>query len=206
MRTTVEEKTVGEKTFEDRYQAERAFTEAVRAWQTDQKGRLAILRRNAGEPIAGAHGVSWIYSLLNRFERLGDEPLFLTATLLAFDRPYLEGRGSFTGSFGRTMAVLKAQPGASEESLERRFAILLDADFDPRGGTGELPFRLRQTVKLVLSKEGCIDWPRLLSDLRQWNHADKYVQKRWAKDFYTTFAAEETAATPAPTQGETNAV
>ena len=195
-----------EKTTEDRYQAERAFTEAVRAWNVDQKGRLAILRRNAGEPIAGARAVSWIFSLLNRFERLGDEALFLTATLLAFDRPYLEGKGAFTGSFGRTMAVLKAQPGASEESLERRFAILLDADFDPREGTGELPFRLRQTVKLVLSKEGRIDWPRLLSDLRQWNHPDKYVQKHWAKDFYTTFAAEETAGTPATTQGETDAV
>lgn len=198
--------TTAEKTPEDRYQAERAFTEAVRAWNVDQKGRLAILRRNAGEPIAGARAVSWIFSLLNRFERLGDESLFLTATLLAFDRPYLEGKGAFAGSFGRTMAVLKAQPGASEESLERRFAILLDADFDPRGGTGELPFRLRQTVKLVLSKEGRIDWPRLLSDLRQWNHPDKYVQKRWAKDFYTAFTAEETAGTPATTQGETDAV
>ena len=191
--------TTGEKTTEDRYTAERAFTEAVRAWNVDQKGRLAILRRNAGEPIAGARGVSWIYSLLQRFERLGDEPLFLTATLLAFDRPYLEGRGAFTGSFGRTMSALKAQPGASEESLERRFAILLDADFEAREGTGELPFRLRQTVKLVLSKDGRIDWPRLLSDLRHWNHPEKYVQKRWAKDFYTTFAAEEIAGTLATT-------
>lgn len=201
--------TVTEEKAKDRYKAERDFTEAVRGWNGEEKGRLAALRRNAGEPLAGARGVSWVYSLLNRFEYLGDEPLFLTATLLAFDRRYLEGRGGFTGSFGRTMAALKAQPGASEESLERRFAILLDADFDPRAGTGELPFRLRQTVKLVLSKEGRIDWPRLLHDLRQWNHPDKYVQKRWARDFYTPHAAdhsEATTETQSTTEGETDAV
>ena len=201
MTTMTEGKPKDQNQKEDRYQAERAFTEAVRAWNGEEKGRLAALRRSAGEPLAGARGVSWIYSLLNRFERLGDEPLFLTATLLAFDRPYLEGRGAFAGSFGRTMAALKAQPGTSEESLERRFAILLDADFDPREGAGELPFRLRQTVKLVLSKEGRIDWPRLLHDLHAWNHPDKYVQKRWAKDFYTPFAADGNADTT--TQGET---
>lgn len=195
---------------DDRYQSERAFTEAVRGWYRDEKGRLAVLRRNAGEPLAEARGISWIYGLLNRFERLGDEPMFLTATLLAFDRHFLQDSGAFKGSFGRTMAALKSQPGASEESLERRFAILLDADFDPREGAGELPFRLRQTVKLVLSKDGRVDWPRLLADLRQWNHPDKYVQKRWAKDFYTPFIADSTELTTdetqATTQGETNAV
>lgn len=194
---------------DDRYQSERAFTEAVRGWYRDEKGRLAVLRRNAGEPLAGAHGISWIYGLLNRFKPLDDESMFLTATLLAFDRPFLEGRGVFTGSFGRTMAAL-VKPDETGKSLERRFAILLDADFDPREGTGELPFRLRQTVKLVLSKDGRVDWPRLFADLRQWNHPDKYVQKRWAKDFYTPFTADKTESTidgtQATTQGETDAV
>lgn len=187
----------------DYSKAEREFTNAVRDWHKDQKGRLATLRRSAGEPLSGARGVfPWIFALLNRFPYMGDEPMFLTATLLAFDRPFLEGRGGFDGSFGKTMSVLKAQGSASEESLERRFAILLDADFDPSTGTGELPFRLRQTVKLVISKEGRIDWPRLLRDLRRWNLPDKPVQKRWAKDFYSTFQDEDTTTT----QGDPNAV
>ena len=173
-----------------------AFAGIVRGWHAEQKGRLAILRRNSGEPLGKAHGITWFYGLLNDFGRgvdgqgkgYEDATLFLTATLLAFDRKYLEGRPPQTGSFGRTMAALKSQPGANAESIERRFAILLDADFDPRTGEGELPFRLRQTVKLVLSKDVGVDWPQLLNDLSGWNRADKPVQKKWAKEFYAPYA------------------
>jgi len=182
----------------------RAFTGIIRGWHTDQKGRLATLRRSAGEPIAQARGVTWMYALLNSFgPTYGDEAVFLTATLLAFDRPFLDGRPHppLAGSFGKTLAMLKNQPGANSESIERRFAILLDADFDPATGDGELPFRLRQTVKLVVSKNTGIDWPQLLSDLRHWNNTDKPVQKRWAKEFYAQYS-------PVPTEedkGESNA-
>ena len=183
----------------------RAFTGIVRGWHTDQKGRLAALRRSAGEPIVQARGVTWMYALLNSFgPTYGDEAVFLTATLLAFDRPFLEGRphSPLAGSFGKTMAALKKdQPPSKVESIERRFAILLDADFDPSTGEGELPFRLRQTVKLILSKDVGVDWPQLLYDLRRWNDGDKSIQKRWAKEFYAQHS-------PIPTkeaQGEPDA-
>lgn len=192
---------------EERPSPAHAFTNLVRGWNQDQKGRLALLRRNAGEPLKDARGITWMYDLLNDFQRdYGDETLFLTATLLALDRPYLNGAQPRPGSFGQTMSVLKSQAGANVESLERRFAILLDADFEPSDGSGELPFRLRQTVKLVVSKGVSIDWPRLLNDLRQWNNDRKTIQKQWAKDFYTTFAADTTEPTLEITQGETDAV
>ena len=185
-----------------------AFVGIVRGWDETQKGRLAVLRRNAGEPLADARGVMWIYDLLNRFSSVyGYETLFLTATLIALDRPFLKKERSFTGSLGRTMAVMKAAPGANVESLERRFAILLDADYDPQTGEGELPFRLRQTVKLIVSSGAGIDWPQLLSDLRGWNDPDKTVQKRWAKHFYAPALKAEDAQTEeqTQTQGDTNA-
>lgn len=183
-----------------------AFIGIVRGWHTDQKGRLAVLRRNAGEPLKNARGVTWMYDLLNDFERAyGDETLFLAATLLALDRPFLNGGRTFTGSLGRTMGVLKGAPGANADSLERRFAILLDADFDPKTGEGELPFRLRQTVKLIASKGSGIDWARLLDDLRRWNDADKPVQKRWAKDFYAPLMQTASPAGEEQTQGENHA-
>ncbi len=185
-----------------------AFVSIVRGWDETQKGRLAVLRRNAGEPLKDARGVTWVYDLLNDFGRIyGDEILFLTATLISLDRPFLKKERSFTGSLGHTMARMKAVPGANVESLERRFAILLDADYDPRTGEGELPFRLRQTVKLIVSSGGGIDWPQLLSDLRFWNDPDKRVQKRWAKDFYAPALKNEDAQTEeqTETQGDTDA-
>lgn len=187
----------------------RAFTDIVRGWQIEQKGRLAVLRRSAGKPLAQARGVSWIYDLLNRFGGLyGEEAVFLTAALLAFDQPFLENAPypPQTGSLGRTLAVLKNQSGVKLESLERRFGTLLDADYDPRTGEGGLPPRLRQTVKLVVSKEVGVDWPLLLCDLRDWNDSDKLVQKRWARDFYAPNApAEEFPGETKETPGESNA-
>lgn len=178
---------------ENRPSPAHAFIGIVRGWDKDQKGKLAILRRNAGEPLKDARGVTWMYDLLNDFRNgYGDETLFLTATLLALDRPYLKNGRTITGSLGCTMNILKSAPGANVESLERRLAILLDADFDPQTGEGELPFRLRQTVKLIASKEVGINWAKLLNDLRRWNDPDKVVQKHWAKDFYASFVDKDT--------------
>lgn len=172
----------------DKLASARAFVDAVREWHETDKGRLATLRRCAGDTIAEAldqgRRIAWFFQLLNRFGGMyGEENVFLVATLLAFDRHTMQGGAPFNGSFGATMEMLKSRPDASDASIERRFAILLDADLDPCSG-GELPFRLRQTVKLVLSKNVGIDWPQLLSDLRSWSHPDKYIQKQWARDFY----------------------
>ena len=185
-----------------------AFVGVVRGWSETQKGHLAVLRRNAGEPLKEARGITWIYDLLNDFERIyGDETLFLTATLIALDRPFLKKESTFTGSLGRTMAVMKAAPGANVDSLERRFAILLDADYDPERGEGELPFRLRQTVKLIVSSGAGIDWPQMLGDLRGWNDPEKRVQKRWARDFYAPALKSAKTQTEEETkiQGDTDA-
>lgn len=188
---------------DDKLAPARAFVDAVREWHVTDKGRLATLRRCAGDTIAEAldqgRGIAWFFQLLDRFGgTYGEENVFLVATLLAFDRRTLDGGPAFRGSFGRTMAAFKARPDTSDDSVERRFAILIDADLDPQHG-GELPFRLRQTIKLVLSKEISIDWSQLLSDLCFWSHPDKYIQKKWARDFYAL-------ATPAIEAPETPAV
>ncbi len=193
---------------EDRLATARAFVETVRGWQTQDgdrlKSRLAILRRNAGNTLAESRQITWIYGLLDRFDPVNsnyhansnhtEEVLFLTATLLAFDRAFLEGRREFHGNFGTTCHRLwLATRGPSDTEndkpkspVARRFGLLLDAEFD-LAGTNELAFRLRQMVRQVLSKnadEIGIDWPQMLSDLKYWGHADKFVQKRWARAFY----------------------
>jgi CRISPR type I-E-associated protein CasB/Cse2 len=172
---------------------ERAFVDDVAALYENDKGKLAGLRRAAGGTLDEARDISWFFRLLTRHARGRNEVeqrqdeyrLFLIASLLAHDRRALEKRAHFTGNFGRTLAVLKLKPGVSPEAVERRFRILLDARLEPNGG-GDLPFRLRQMVKLALSHQAAIDWPQLLADLRDWNHPfrPKKVQKEWARGFY----------------------
>ncbi|HBR14934.1 MAG TPA: type I-E CRISPR-associated protein Cse2/CasB [Candidatus Omnitrophica bacterium] len=71
-------------------------------------------------------------------------------------------------------------------SIERRFITLIDADSE------QLPYRLRQMVALL--KEYEVDFNNLSRDLLSWNHPDKFIQIRWAREFYNQ-AAEENEET-----------
>lgn len=79
------------------------------------------------------------------------------------------------------MAVALRRFGSSKSSssVELRFTALLDSDSD------ELPHRLRQAVSLVTSQQIALDWPRLLEDVSAWGSDSRYVQRRWARDFWS---------------------
>jgi len=70
--------------------------------------------------------------------------------------------------------------------MATRLALLLDSSLEPDGGT--LPYRLRRTVSLVLSRKGHITWPVLLDDLLSWDAPSRRVQKAWARSYYRTAA------------------
>ncbi len=63
-----------------------------------------------------------------------------------------------------------------QASFERRFIALLDADED------QLAYRLRQMTALL--KDYPLDFSSLLNDLIFWSHEKKWVQNKWAKEFY----------------------
>jgi len=160
------------------------FVKAINLWRESDKGKIAILRRNVDNNQADARGVTWFYGTLARFKGLApEETLFLAATLLAFDKKASSSIGF--GNLGSSLKLLKDKK--SGEGLDRRFGILLDCDFDPFTGEGELSFRLRQTVKLLIQNDVTINWPQLIADLRRWNRPEKWVQKRWARSYYAPF-------------------
>jgi len=152
------------------------------------RGRMAELRRNAGETLPG-HGTAWFYGYLySRHRQRYAEIYFLVATLFDLNRKPRE-----SGDFG--FILRRAGSTANQEAMKRRFRILLDAVFerifDPlnemtpwQDGGGELAYRLRQVVKLLASKDVGLDWAQLLVDLCWWSHPDKRVQKKWARSFF----------------------
>lgn len=86
-------------------------------------------------------------------------------------------------SLGASMAARVASAGNEEAALARRLTSLLSATYEPDGG-GSLPWRLRRTVVLLLSRGVSIDWARLAYDVSHWNHPERFVQRDWARDFY----------------------
>lgn len=184
------EKTDANKTPEGTYR-EQIFIDALKKLDT---GKLAVLRRNAGNSLAETKGfTAWFYGLPFAHTEKYEEAYFLVATLFASDKDAIEGKNNFTDNFGTTLCQLrrKLQSESGKKlsddcPLDRRFNTLLDADFDPYTG-GELMFRLRQMTKRVLSakdKTVSINWSQLLYDLKRWNNTGKTVQKQWARSYY----------------------
>lgn len=172
---------------ENTTESERAFIQEL---AKQDKGRLAILRRNAGNPLAEARGIAWFHSLLGRFSNeWNEEAYFMIATLFASDKDAIDGRNKSNGNFGATLRALRnksAKSPSDPSPLDRRFNILLDADFDPADG-GELAYRLRQMTKRVIAEKDSsvrINWPQLLRDVKFWNSEKKYTQKSWARRYY----------------------
>ena len=88
----------------------------------------------------------------------------------------------------RRLSLDPANPHASK-NIEKRFTALLDADLD------ELSWRLRQITALLDAASMAIDWPALLADLWRWNHPDRYVQVRWARQFWAPSSPLQKEAT-----------
>lgn len=156
-------------------------------------GKLAMLRRGCGErdPVEGR--CPWLVSLIHG--AASESTAFLVASLLAQYRTadVRAGRHRSNGNFGTTWRWAIA--GNDSKSIERRFHVLLDADYDPWSGDGDLPHRLRQMVRYAASRGVGIEWPVMLTDLKFWNHPEKRVQKRWARSFFSAESREDTEAT-----------
>lgn len=158
---------------------EEQFIERIEALDP---GRLAMLRRGCGErdPVEGR--CPWLIGLI--CGAATDATAFLVASLLAQYPTAVIRMGGHRaqGNFGCTWREATCQ--TSSDSIKRRFHILLDADYDPSTGDGDLPYRLRQMVRYAVNRGIGVDWPTLLNHLSSWNHPEKWVQKRWARDFF----------------------
>ena len=142
-------------------------------------GEKARLKRNAGRTLAESRRVMGLffnkllpYGLSKRQEKV----YFLVATLYPLN-PAENGSGSLG------VALRRAR---DSESLDRRMEILLDAD------TAHLPFRLRQMVKFLYGQRVPIHWPLLLRHLLAWNSEKRWVQERWARDYFVGTKQEKT--------------
>jgi len=82
------------------------------------------------------------------------------------------------GTLGTSFREMANQPGANEESIERRFYALLDSDYE------DLPNRLRHAISLLSSKSVAVHWAQLLTDLGKWKLEWRPVHKDWSRDFW----------------------
>jgi CRISPR system Cascade subunit CasB len=137
-----------------------------------ESGDRARLKRNAGSTLAEARNALGLFYriILPNVPAYQHETYFLLATL------YPLADAGRTGSLGNALRL--AQDEQNSPGLDQRMERLLDAD------EAQLPFRLRQAVRYLYSQRVGIDWTQLLRDLLRWSHPDRYIQRRWASDYY----------------------
>jgi CRISPR system Cascade subunit CasB len=164
---------------------ERQAQAFVAALERLDAGGRARLKRNAGRTLAEARDIHRVFfqALPYEVREHEQEDYFLIATLFP-----LVAHHAQAGSLGATLRQvhhLRGAPHANREnhqvsSLERRFQTLLDSDRE------QLPFRLRQAVRLIAAHrdEARLNWEQLLRDVRQWEHPERFVQLRWARDYF----------------------
>ncbi len=137
------------------------------------RAALAHLRRGLDRPADYTLSrVGWL------FRRVPDKPVkvvdnaVLAAGLFAWVKgscPHTPGV-NFGDAFGKGPSELK-------EQRQKRFIDLLDTD------EAELPFKLRQAITLIEGQD--LDWVLFLKHLNNWNDPDRWVQKQWARGFWS---------------------
>jgi len=137
--------------------------------ETGNTGALAALRRSlAFEPGTYAKSFPYVEPFVsgNGWPR---KAFYLTAGLFAEHTMHQPGQ-----PFARVLAEIRQK--RESESLEQRFLALLDADED------QIAYRLRQNVRLLANMP--FDWEKFIRDLLNWFHPDRYVQVRWARQYF----------------------
>lgn len=185
-----------------RRRQEQAHTFIAALAKLDAGGR-ARLKRNAGRSLAEARDVQRVFfqALPYEVHERQQEDYFLIATLFP-----LVPHSSTAGSFATTLRTVHRQRSSTSNndnrlsSLERRFQALLDSDRE------QLPFRLRQAVRMVAAPRDAahLNWEQLLLDVQNWEHPQRFVQQRWARDYFV--GTNSPAGTPSPDSPEAQAL
>jgi CRISPR system Cascade subunit CasB len=152
--------------------AAKAFVAVLEKLNPGDKARL---KRHAGmslEESSDVYGTFFRILPHDIRDRKRQEAYFLIATLF----PLADDAG--LRNLGMTMRRMRAD--SNQAGLDRRIAALLDADRE------QLPFRLRQLVRLAHANRVGINWSQLLHDVIRWDYRDRRVQKSWAMSYFAS--------------------
>lgn len=169
-------------TAEPRTTPQHAFIEALQKLGNGDKARL---KRHAGMSLEESSDVFGpFYRCLPRGISPRDhDAYFLIATLFPL------ADGSNLWDFGTTMRRMRNE--GNKAGLDRRMEALLDADKQ------QLPFRLRQLVRLAHANRVGVNWAQLLRDVIFWDDQKRRVQKNWAMSYFASHRRDPELPSPA---------
>lgn len=152
--------------------------------ETGDRGALATLRQGLGEGIPFE-----IYRFIPfKRKRWHEDAALLVGPLFALwyqgkDQLISVGEGNNLGASMSELINAMIREGTDREDamkrVERRFSALLNCHQD------DLKQHLRHAVSLLKSKEVPVNWRLLCEHIQQWNHEKRWVQRNWARSFWS---------------------
>ncbi len=142
----------------------------IRLAEREDRAALAALRRSlAFSPGTYPPSFPYVEPWTGGLSDAARQAYYLGAGLFALNRRHAEGKTV-------AEALAREMKQRDSKSVEGRFLALLDAEED------ELGYKLRQAVFLL--GEQPLDWVQLIYDIAHWSSDNRWVQVRWAKEFY----------------------
>jgi len=161
--------------------------------EREDRGALARLRRGLGkEPGTCVEMCPYVFPWVSPNASTAEQnAYFLVASLFAL-HPNHESEAK---SLGQTLRRVDQADGDAGKGIERRFVALLNARAE------DLPGHLRHAVALAKSKSVPVNYALLHQHIRHWGHRDRWVQRKWAHDFWTWERQKNESEAPSAEEG-----
>lgn len=150
--------------------------------QAENRAALAKLKRAAGAPYEDFEILPVIGDRIPNDVSEEKFKIYMLAACLYSLHP---AHSEESGNLGETLRRFRATLGVGQESFDKRFAAVLNAE------TEDLANRLVQIFRQISRENVYVNYFRLLEDLLRWDNPNKYSQFNWARSYWAYQKEEE---------------
>ncbi len=171
-------------TTRNRLDREIRFLKSVSDRITQDNGAKADFKRTlSGEPEHIRKVYPFVLPYIGTISEWEQERIWIPIACLLVYYPQPIREADQQKSFGHSCRGLAT--ATTSDGANRRFRALLDLALT------DIQSPLIALVRQMKSKGIVIDYPKLIADLRQWEHADQYIQDQWARAFWGSVSTDQ---------------
>jgi CRISPR system Cascade subunit CasB len=143
----------------------------------DTGAKAAFKRALSGESEHVRKVYQFVLPFLSNISEWEQKNIWIPVACLSVYYPQTLNEDDKRRNFGKSCQGLAK--ATKSEGTDRRFRALLDLSLS------DIHSPLTALVRQIKAQGMVIDYPRLLSDLRQWEHSEQYIQDQWARSFWS---------------------
>lgn len=151
------------------------------------KGDQTALKRSLGQTLQNSSGSAQA-AFYKAHYGAQEQAYFVAATIVCYFG--LERMtATRNGSMGEALKRLKYQESREDSnSMDNKLAAILDVRMDVQAEY--LCAKIGRIVRMLKQKECIPNYETLVVDIVCWDHESRFVQRKWAKDYYSVKTKE----------------